>query len=189
VCILSSYNRYTPRAPSSYPQNVFAFSGEAKSKKYAVEIVHECNEAWKKLVITGESPNKTDAYHLSMYVWCAAKCIIADLDSANSTVKNSKEYITSSDAAYASLPADSRKPPAPIDPSSEYTFVYLMAWANCRDVLAKGRCGAARLQCRRQIGNYPGRLMLHPADDHSFQELLHLFCLRLTAFGIVGVTK
>jgi inorganic pyrophosphatase len=127
VCIVALQPIDTPRAPSSYPQNVFAFSGEAKSKKYAVEIVHECNEAWKKLVITGESPNKTDAYHLSMYVWCAARWITADLDSANSTVKNSKEYITSSDAAYASLPADSRKPPAAIDPSSEYTFVYLMA--------------------------------------------------------------
>ncbi len=46
-------------------QNVFAFSGEAKSKKYAIEIVHECHEAWRKLV-TGEAPAKTDSYNLSM---------------------------------------------------------------------------------------------------------------------------
>ena len=32
------------------PQNVFAFSGEAKSKKYAVEIILECHEAWKRLI-------------------------------------------------------------------------------------------------------------------------------------------
>ena len=31
-------------------QNVFAFSGEAKSKKYAVEIILECHEAWKRLI-------------------------------------------------------------------------------------------------------------------------------------------
>jgi inorganic pyrophosphatase len=46
-------------------QNVFAFSGEAKSKKYAVEIIHECHEAWRKLV-TGESAAKTESYNLSM---------------------------------------------------------------------------------------------------------------------------
>ena len=46
-------------------QNVFAFSGEAKSKKYAVEIIHECHEAWRKLV-TGELPAKTDKYELAM---------------------------------------------------------------------------------------------------------------------------
>ena len=44
---------------------MFAFSGEAKSKKYAIEIVHECHEAWRKLV-TGESAAKTEAYNLAM---------------------------------------------------------------------------------------------------------------------------
>ena len=46
-------------------QNVFAFSGEAKNQKYAVEIIHECHEAWRKLV-TGEVPAKTADYDLSM---------------------------------------------------------------------------------------------------------------------------
>jgi len=49
----------------TFGQNVFAFSGEAKSKKYAVEIIHECHEAWRKLVM-GESAAKTEAYHLAM---------------------------------------------------------------------------------------------------------------------------
>lgn len=53
------------KIPDGKPENVFAFSGEAKSKKYAVEIIHECNEAWKRLV-TGEAPAKTDKYDLSM---------------------------------------------------------------------------------------------------------------------------
>ena len=46
---------------------MFAFSGEAKSKKYAVEIIHECHEAWRKLV-SGEAAAKTDSYNLSMWV-------------------------------------------------------------------------------------------------------------------------
>ena len=39
--------------------------------------------------------------------------------SVNTTVKGSKGLITTSDQAYTSLPADSRQPAAPIDPSSE----------------------------------------------------------------------
>jgi hypothetical protein len=40
--------------PDGKPENVFAFSGEAKNKKYATEIITECNEAWKGL-ISGQS--------------------------------------------------------------------------------------------------------------------------------------
>jgi len=47
------------------PENNFAFSGEAKNKRYATEIIHECHEAWRRL-ITGESPAKTPSYDLSM---------------------------------------------------------------------------------------------------------------------------
>jgi hypothetical protein len=32
------------------PENQFAFSGEAKNKKYATEIIHETHEAWKRLI-------------------------------------------------------------------------------------------------------------------------------------------
>jgi inorganic pyrophosphatase len=49
------------------PENVFAFSGEAKNKKYATEIIHECHEAWRRLIM-GESPAKTPSYDLSMCV-------------------------------------------------------------------------------------------------------------------------
>jgi inorganic pyrophosphatase len=58
------------KIPDGKPENVFAFSGEAKSKKFATEIVHECNEAWKKL-ISGEAPAKTKDYDLSMCVFTA----------------------------------------------------------------------------------------------------------------------
>jgi len=42
------------------------------------------------------------------------------INSANLTVKGSKGLISTSDQAYTGLPADSRKPAAPIDPSSKY---------------------------------------------------------------------
>jgi inorganic pyrophosphatase len=54
----------TPAADGK-PENAFAFSGEAKNKKYATEIIHECHEAWRRLIM-GESPAKTATYDLSM---------------------------------------------------------------------------------------------------------------------------
>lgn len=55
------------KIPDGKPENAFAFSGEAKNKKYATEIIHECHEAWRRLV-SGESAAKTGGYDLSMYV-------------------------------------------------------------------------------------------------------------------------
>lgn len=53
------------KIPDGKPENTFAFSGEAKNKKYATEIIHECHEAWRRL-ITGETPKQTPSYDLSM---------------------------------------------------------------------------------------------------------------------------
>jgi len=55
------------KIPDGKPENTFAFSGEAKNKKYATEIIHECHESWRRL-ITGESPAKTPVYDISMHV-------------------------------------------------------------------------------------------------------------------------
>jgi inorganic pyrophosphatase len=53
------------KIPDGKPENAFAFSGEAKNRKYATEIIHECHEAWRRL-ISGEAPAKTTNYDLSM---------------------------------------------------------------------------------------------------------------------------
>lgn len=45
------------KIPDGKPENVFAFNGEAKSKKYATEIVRETHEAWKAL-ISGNTDKK-----------------------------------------------------------------------------------------------------------------------------------
>lgn len=94
------------KIPDGKPENTFAFSGEAKNKKYATEIIHECHEAWRRL-ITGETPAQTAQYDLSI---------------RNITIQNSPGFVSRSDPTYTSLPADSRKPPAPIDPSISKWF-------------------------------------------------------------------
>jgi len=94
------------KIPDGKPENTFAFSGEAKNKKYAVEIVHECYEAWRRL-IHGEAPAKTATYDLSIY---------------NVTLENSAAFVRRDDPSYTSLPPDSRKPPAPVDPSISKWF-------------------------------------------------------------------
>ncbi|CDZ97057.1 inorganic diphosphatase [Phaffia rhodozyma] len=91
------------KIPDGKPENVFAFSGEAKSKKFATEIVHECHEAWRKL-ISGESPAKTKDYDLSI---------------ANTTVESSSGFTTA-----ANVPEANAQPAAPIDPSiSKWFFI------------------------------------------------------------------
>ncbi|KAJ9111794.1 Inorganic pyrophosphatase [Naganishia vaughanmartiniae] len=90
------------KIPDGKPENVFAFNGEAKGKKYAVEVVHECNEAWKRLV-NGQSPAKTASYEISI---------------ANSTVDGSAGFTQDQ----SQVPQDSRQPPAPVDSSIDKSF-------------------------------------------------------------------
>ncbi|KAI6011758.1 nucleosome remodeling factor-38kD-like protein, partial [Pisolithus microcarpus] len=42
------------KIPDGKGENTFAFSGEAKNKKYVTEIIHECHKAWCHLV-SGET--------------------------------------------------------------------------------------------------------------------------------------
>ncbi|KAG1754905.1 inorganic pyrophosphatase [Suillus paluster] len=94
------------KIPDGKGENAFAFSGEAKNKKYATEIIHECNEAWRRL-ISGESPARTPTYDISIRTL---------------TNPNSPSSVTRSDPSYVNIPADSRQPPAPIDPSISKWF-------------------------------------------------------------------
>ncbi|GAA5936664.1 hypothetical protein JCM3775_000161 [Rhodotorula graminis] len=86
------------RIPDGKPENTFAFSGEAKNRKYATEVVHECHEAWRKL-ISGEA-NK------------------GKIDLSNTTQQGTPAFTPSAD----SVPADSRQAAAPIDASIDKTF-------------------------------------------------------------------
>lgn len=89
------------KIPDGKPENQFAFSGEAKNKKYATEVIHECNEAWKRLV-----SGQADA---------------GEVNIANSSVQGSKGHGSANEA---SIPAAAPQAPAPIDPSiSKWFFI------------------------------------------------------------------
>ncbi|CAO3697036.1 unnamed protein product [Rhizopus microsporus] len=85
------------KIPDGKPENVFAFSGEAKNKKYATDVVLETHEAWKQL-INGSADKK-------------------DIDATNTSVEGSPYKADSVD-----IPAASPQPAAPIDPSIDKWF-------------------------------------------------------------------
>ena len=76
------------KIPDSKPENQFAFSGEARNKKYANEIVHETHEAWKRL-ISGATPPKGEKY---------------DVQVSNMTVDGSKYKVGAGDPIVKALP-------------------------------------------------------------------------------------
>lgn len=90
------------KIPDGKPENQFAFSGEAKNRKYATEIVHECNEAWKRLV-----SGQTDPGEISL---------------ANTTVQGSSATVGANDSAVTSIPKANPQAPAPIDSSIDKWF-------------------------------------------------------------------
>ncbi|KXN73299.1 inorganic diphosphatase [Conidiobolus coronatus NRRL 28638] len=94
------------KIPDGKPENVFAFNGEAKNKKYATSVIQEVHESWKKL-ISGETPAKTDSYDLSI--------VSTDLE-------ESKNNITTDDAIYKNIPENTVVEAAPVDPSVDKWF-------------------------------------------------------------------
>lgn len=140
------------KIPDGKPENAFAFSGEAKNKKYATEIIHECHEAWRRLV-TGECPAKTASYDLSMFVPTSFDHLsifnLSFFFSRNITQPNSPGFIRRDDPTYTSLPPDSRKPPAPIDPSGELSL-YCLPWILLTEVLLSRQCqnGSISVPCK-----------------------------------------
>ncbi|KAI0224974.1 Inorganic pyrophosphatase [Massospora cicadina] len=94
------------KIPDGKPENQFAFSGEAKNKKYATDIVQETHQHWLNL-ISGQTPAKTAAYDLSV---------------VNTTVEFSKFKVAHDDPQVKAIPAAKIEPPHPIDPSVDKWF-------------------------------------------------------------------
>ncbi|KAI8821732.1 putative IPP1-inorganic pyrophosphatase [Fimicolochytrium jonesii] len=94
------------KIPDDKPENNFAFSGEAKNKKYATEVVHECYEAWHRL-IKKEIPNKGEGY---------------DITTVNTNVAESPYKVGTDSAELKAIPAAAPQPPAPIDASIDKWF-------------------------------------------------------------------
>lgn len=88
------------KIPDGKPENQFAFSGECKNKKYALDVVRECADSWEKLM-SGKTPK-------------------GDINLANVTVENSGDRVDQ--GALASIPKGQDLPPAPIDGSVDKWF-------------------------------------------------------------------
>ncbi|KAL1933412.1 hypothetical protein VTP01DRAFT_7502 [Rhizomucor pusillus] len=90
------------KIPDGKPENVFAFSGEAKNKRYATDIVLETHEAWKNLI-----NGTTDAN---------------GIQTVNVSVEESRFKVAADDATVAEVPSENVEAPAPIDPSIDKWF-------------------------------------------------------------------
>ena len=88
------------KIPDGKPENQFAFSGECKNRKYALEVVRECSDAWDRLV-TGKTQR-------------------GDLSLANVTNPSSPDRVDPSQLRQ--IPKGSDMPPAPIDGSVDKWF-------------------------------------------------------------------
>ncbi|AMD19795.1 HCL356Wp [Eremothecium sinecaudum] len=88
------------KIPDGKPENQFAFSGEAKNSKYALDVVRECNEAWKQL-ISGKA--------------VAGK----EISLTNTTLTETATYAPQ---VAEQLPPASSQPDAPIDKSIHKWF-------------------------------------------------------------------
>ncbi|KAL1919749.1 uncharacterized protein VTP21DRAFT_1680 [Calcarisporiella thermophila] len=94
------------KIPDGKPENQFAFSGEAKNKKYALDVINECHEAWKRL-ITGVIPPKTEKHNIQVL---------------NLTVENSPYRVAPDNNVVPNISREHAKPAAPIDPSIDKWF-------------------------------------------------------------------
>lgn len=88
------------KIPDGKPENQFAFSGEAKNKKYALDIIRETNESWKQLIHGQVADSKGIAL-------------------TNTTLSDTPTY---SPAAASEVPPASAQPDAPVDKSVDKWF-------------------------------------------------------------------
>ena len=56
------------KVPDGKPYNTFALNGAIKDKAYALNVIHETNDAWKRL-IGGQVPCRTEKYNISWFVF------------------------------------------------------------------------------------------------------------------------
>ncbi|KAL7276855.1 Inorganic pyrophosphatase [Rhizina undulata] len=89
------------KIPDGKPENQFAFSGECKNKKYATDVIRECNEAWEKLITGKSDPNSISLTNVSVP------------QSGSNRVDPSQ---------LAPIPAGENLPPAPIESSIDKWF-------------------------------------------------------------------
>ncbi|KAI9171400.1 Inorganic pyrophosphatase [Paramyrothecium foliicola] len=96
------------KIPDGKPENQFAFTGECKNKSYAMDVVHECAEAWERLITGKTNPGEVSIHR--------------DLtpSSTNTTVQQSPSRIAPEQLP--PLPANENLPAEKIDSSIDKWF-------------------------------------------------------------------
>ncbi|EPS44610.1 hypothetical protein H072_1366 [Dactylellina haptotyla CBS 200.50] len=89
------------KIPDGKSENQFAFSGECKNRKYAMDVILETHEAWEKLITGVTDPN--------------------GLHTTNIHCKQSPFRLDHNNLP-VSIPANQNLAPAPIDPSIDKWF-------------------------------------------------------------------
>ncbi|KAL8419819.1 hypothetical protein RB594_002834 [Gaeumannomyces avenae] len=54
------------KIPDGKPENQFAFTGECKNKKYAMDVIRECSEAWERLITGKTQPGNISTTNLAI---------------------------------------------------------------------------------------------------------------------------
>jgi inorganic pyrophosphatase len=103
------------KIPDGKPENQFAFSGECKNRKYAMDIVRECAEAWEKLVTGKTAKDDLSLYAPSEYT----RTLRLTHHRANTTVSHSPDRANANEF---NIPQGENKAPAAIDPSMDKWF-------------------------------------------------------------------
>ncbi|KAJ5884902.1 inorganic diphosphatase [Penicillium taxi] len=88
------------KIPDGKPENQFAFSGECKNKKYALDVIHECADAWDKLISGKSAPG--------------------EISLANSQIEGSAGF--ADQAKLAAIPRHEELPAAPVDGTIDKWF-------------------------------------------------------------------
>lgn len=55
------------KIPDGKPPNEFAFNAEAKSRSFALEVIEETHEQWKKLVAGKVDSNGVNRYRILLF--------------------------------------------------------------------------------------------------------------------------
>lgn len=57
------------KIPDGKPPNEFAFNGEAKPREFALEVIEETHEHWKKMVAGQVDCHGVNRYFLNLYIF------------------------------------------------------------------------------------------------------------------------
>jgi len=83
------------KIPDGKPENKFAFNGEAKNKEYAIRVIKETHEAWKKL-ITGKT-TKSDIHIVNTQVHDSPARVAVDSEAVKAIPQHEDKAVNALD--------------------------------------------------------------------------------------------